>query len=81
MSRLSTFAGVVATAAVLSILACQSAPPACLADNAGLTLAEGFCALIVADSVGTARHVTVAPNGDVVVALGRSRNPEGGFSI
>lgn len=80
MSRLRTFAGVVATAAVLSILACQTAPPACLADNAGLTLAEGFCALIVADSVGTARHVTVAPNGDVVVALGRSRNPEGGFS-
>jgi glucose/arabinose dehydrogenase len=44
-------------------------PPACAADNAGLTLPRGFCALIVADSVGRARHIAVAPNGDLFVAL------------
>ena len=25
----------------------------------------GFCALVVAEGLGTARHLTVAPNGDV----------------
>ena len=50
--------------------------PRCAADNAGLTLPEGFCALIVADSVGRARHLTIAPNGDVIVALARDRGPD-----
>ncbi len=53
--------------------ACGPSLPPCAPDNAGLTLADGFCALIVADSVGRARHITVAPNGDVFVALGASR--------
>src|SRR5215212_9880912 len=39
----------------------------CTGDNAGLTLATGFCATIFADSVGHARHIAVAPNGDVYV--------------
>ena len=42
---------------------------ACRSDNAGLTLPQGFCALIVADSVGGPRHIAVAANGDVFVAL------------
>ena len=46
----------------------------CAPDNAGLTLPEGFCALVVADDVPRARHLTVAPNGDVFVATGRSRS-------
>ena len=48
----------------------QRAParPACRADNAGLTLPAGFCAQVFADSVGQARHLVVAPNGDVFVA-------------
>jgi glucose/arabinose dehydrogenase len=41
--------------------------PACDANNAGLTLAEGFCATLFADSLGAARHLVVAPNGDVLV--------------
>jgi glucose/arabinose dehydrogenase len=43
--------------------------PACDPDNGGLTLPEGFCALVVADSVGKARHLVVASNGDLFVAL------------
>lgn len=41
----------------------------CPAGNAGLTLQPGFCAQIVADSIGAARHIAVAPNGDIFVAL------------
>ncbi|MEJ2542087.1 MAG: PQQ-dependent sugar dehydrogenase [Gemmatimonadota bacterium] len=42
---------------------------ACAADNDGLTLMEGFCVAVFHEGVGSARHVTVAPNGDVWVAL------------
>jgi glucose/arabinose dehydrogenase len=41
----------------------------CDADNGGLTLPPGFCALVVANNLGEARHATVAPNGDLYVAL------------
>src|SRR5258708_38770322 len=50
-------------------LASQTRHPACDPDNAGLSLPPGFCALIVADTVGRARHLAVLPNGDVAVAL------------
>jgi glucose/arabinose dehydrogenase len=46
-----------------------AAPIACDPDNGGLTLPPGFCALVVANSLGEARHATVAPNGDLYVAL------------
>lgn len=41
--------------------------------NAGLTLPAGFCATIFADSIGSARHLVVAANGDVFVALQQAR--------
>jgi len=41
----------------------------CDADNAGLTLPSGFCALAVAKGVGRARHMAVRPNGDLYVAI------------
>ena len=47
---------------------------ACDVGNGGITLPPGFCAIIVADRVGLARHVTVRPNGDVYVALRRAPN-------
>src|SRR5258707_12629313 len=56
----------------------QSGRPACDPDNAGLSLPPGFCALIVADTVGRARHLTVLPSGDVAVALD---GPTGGVLI
>ncbi len=48
----------------------------CDPDNGGITLPDGFCALVVADSVGGARHLEVAPNGDVFVALRNTRGPD-----
>lgn len=41
----------------------------CPARDASLTLPPGFCASVVADSVGGARHIAVAPNGDLFVQL------------
>lgn len=49
--------------------AAQAARPGCSAGNAGLTLPAGFCAQVVADSVGAARHLVVAPNGDIYIAM------------
>jgi len=44
----------------------------CDADNGGLTLPAGFCAVVVARDVGLARHMAVRPNGDLFVALNNS---------
>jgi glucose/arabinose dehydrogenase len=46
------------------------------ADNAGLTLPEGFGAQIVAENTGKARHIAVKQNGDLYVKL-RSVDDEG----
>ena len=43
-------------------------PPVCDDDNGGLTLPDGFCAVVVAKGIGNARHLVVAANGDVFVA-------------
>jgi glucose/arabinose dehydrogenase len=39
----------------------------CAADNGGITLPNGFCASVFADSIGHARHLVVGSNGDVYV--------------
>jgi glucose/arabinose dehydrogenase len=41
----------------------------CPGDNGGITLPDGFCATVFADSVGGPRHIAVAANGDVFVQL------------
>ena len=56
----------------------SAALPTCDPGNAGLTLPEGFCAVVVADQVGTARHLAVAPNGDLFVAIAGGRSGSGG---
>jgi glucose/arabinose dehydrogenase len=48
---------------------------ACPGDNAGLTLASGFCATVFADSVMHGRHVVVASNGDVYVTIDGTAPP------
>ncbi len=48
----------------------------CAPDNGGITLPDGFCATIVVDSLGQARHIAVAPNGDIYV---KTRNEKGGI--
>jgi glucose/arabinose dehydrogenase len=40
----------------------------CALNDAGITLPEGFCAVLVAEGITGARHLDVAPNGDVFVA-------------
>src|SRR2546425_5801408 len=54
--------------------------PACDSDNGGITLPAGFCAVVVADQVGAPRHLAVAPNGDLFVAMaGRPGGAAGGI--
>jgi len=40
----------------------------CAEDNAGLKLPTGFCAMIFSDTLRGARHMWIAPNGDVYLA-------------
>ncbi len=58
--------------------ASPSLPPDCDPDDAGLTLPDGFCALVFAEDVGAARHLVVRENGDVFVALRGGRGGTGG---
>lgn len=54
----------------------RATTPPCDADNGGITLPAGFCAVVVADQVGHPRHLAIAPNGDLFVAL--LARPHGG---
>src|SRR5881394_1970671 len=66
-------------AAILTLTTVRgaAAPPACDPDNGGLKLPQGFCALVVATDLGAARHIAVAPNGDLYISLmtGRGQTP------
>ncbi len=45
--------------------------------NAGLTMPSGFGAVIIADNIGSARHLTVTSQGDIYVHLARLKNGKG----
>ena len=58
----------------------------CDQGDAGLTLPPGFCASVFADNLGRARHITVAPNGDVFANTWSSsytdlKNAPGGYIV
>ena len=58
----------------------------CDEGNAGIKLPPGFCASLFADNIGHARHLTVAPNGDVYVNTHSSKstmmkNAPGGYVV
>jgi glucose/arabinose dehydrogenase len=58
----------------------------CPGDNGGITLPAGFCATVFADSVGHARDIVVAADGDVYVNTWSGKYfltdpPAGGFLI
>jgi len=57
----------------------HAAAPACDEGNGGITLPDGFCAVVAADALGNARHATVAPNGDVYVAIQSRGSEPAGF--
>lgn len=50
-------------------------------DNGGLFLPEGFGALVVADSIGPARHLAVNSNGDIYVKLRITKGDKGNVAI
>ena len=60
---------------------------ACAPDNGGLALPAGFCATVLADSIGHARHVTVSSDGTVYVNtwsgeyFGNDKPHAGGFLV
>ena len=66
---------------LMVLAACGTEPTtpqlACEADNDGLTVPDGFCVIVVADSVGRARHLAIRENGDIYVALRNARNGGG----
>ncbi len=69
MTRTLLFSSV----ALLLLPTAQIRKPICAPDNAGLTLPTGFCALLVAESIGPSRHIVVLENGDVLVAVSGQR--------
>ncbi|MCB0685329.1 MAG: PQQ-dependent sugar dehydrogenase [Saprospiraceae bacterium] len=79
--HLSTLADrlIIQTTSLLSLLvivSCGPSLPPSDPDNGGLTLPGGFEAVVVADSIGRARHMAVRDNGDIYVKL-RTELPEG----
>lgn len=65
-------------AALGPVALAQGSRSACTANNAGITVPGGFCVQVVADSLGAARHVAVAPNGDLLVAIRNTNTARGG---
>ena len=66
--------------------AAREEPVACAPDNAGLTLPEGFCATVFADSIGHARHLVVSAANVVYVNTWsgpyyNTPSPAGGFLV
>lgn len=80
MKRLSVAIFITALVAPIILLA-QAARSAvqCDPDNGGLTLSSGFCALVVADNTGRARHLVASSRGDVFVAISNQPNAPGGI--
>lgn len=74
------FNGVFIFLAIIGFTQCKvkSEPPPGDPDNGGLFLPENFEAVVVADSIGRARHIAVNDNGDIYVKLRFSENGEGG---
>ena len=79
------FARRAAALSTLSLVAAACGRGHRQAANAGcdssLKLPEGFCATIVADTVGKARQIAVRGNGDIFVARLSSRRDSGGVSV
>src|SRR5215472_10082739 len=70
--RVATFNAAVAVLLFVG-LAPQARKPGCAPDNAGLKLQPGFCALVVAESIGPSRQIVVLENGDVLAAISGGR--------
>ena len=73
------------TLAVAMLAACNTAsdPGTPVGDpgNGGLTLPEGFTAIKVAEDLGRGRHLVVADNGDIYMALRNMNNGNGAVAL
>jgi glucose/arabinose dehydrogenase len=76
MRRRSTLAALTVLA-IPALLGAQRGSENCDPDGAGLKLPKGFCAIVYADTLRGARHIIVAPNGDVIVSV-QGRGGSGG---
>ncbi|HEV8453302.1 MAG TPA: c-type cytochrome [Gemmatimonadales bacterium] len=94
-TRRAGLSGALAAAAILT-LGCTSSDKrasgalsatAAACQTSGLTLPNGFCATVFADSIGHARHLAVSSNGTVYVNTwsgkyyGNDTPPAGGFLV
>jgi glucose/arabinose dehydrogenase/mono/diheme cytochrome c family protein len=61
----------------LLLFAFEGSTQAPLTDTAGLRLPAGFSAVVLADSLGKARHLVVTPQNDIYVRLARPVNGKG----
>lgn len=80
MKRFAALLGLAASAATVSAVSSPE-PRACAPDNGGLKLPPGFCATLFADSLSAPRHIVVAPNGDVIVAIRSTQQVPGGVVV
>ena len=79
MKRLWLTCGVAGCVAVGVVIVGRAAGlPACDPGNGGIKLPDGFCAAVVAENLGVARHLVVAPSGDLFVALRDNAGEPGG---
>ncbi len=66
-------------ASIVTLVGRAQVAPACDPDNGGLKLPPGFCAAVVAQDLGRARHLAVAANGDLFVSTQAGRGGGGGI--
>jgi len=78
MKRVISVAVAAACAALVAARVGGAGAPACDPDNGGIKLPQGFCAAVVADNLGEARHLVAAPDGDLFVSLQGGRGGAGG---
>lgn len=67
----------------LSLMNCSQPDklPASDPDNGGLILPDHFEALVVIDSLGRTRHITVRDNGDIYAQLGNAKDGKGTIGL
>ena len=59
----------------------RSAPTTAEGCDASIEVPDGFCATLVTEAAGRARHIAVRSNGDVFVARVASRRDSGGVAV
>ena len=68
-------------AMLVAATACRRSNATADGCDASIKVPDGFCATLVTDAAGRARHIGVRKNGDIFVARIASRRDSGGISI